>query len=122
MDKTKLQKATLAIARQLAKLDESTLEAITENEELISTIINDNLGSQLRREALLADSDISHTLDEDEVQFAIQDARDGNFEAMGQLSRTELERNLAEMNRRYRNACYDIDDCERRYRRATFSN
>ena len=110
--------AARVIAKQLEKLDESTLEAIIENEELIGTIINDNLSSQLHREALLEDDDDSHTLDEDEVQEAIQEAReDGDFEAMGQLSRTELERNLVEMNRRYRNALYEIDDCKRRHRR-----
>ena len=118
MDKIKLQKATLAIARLLENLSDDTLNAIAENESVLGTIINDSLGTQLRRETLISGDDIPHTLDEDEVQLALQDARDGDFEAMDQLSRTELERNLAEMSRRYRNACYDIDDCERRYRRA----
>lgn len=121
MDKnTALQKATLVIARQLEKLDVSALEAIVENESLISTLINENIGTQLRREALFDNADIYYdSLDEDEVSEAIWRAReDDNYDMMSQLCRTELERDLVAMRRRLDNANYIAEESERKYRRA----
>ena len=118
--KTALQKATLVIARQLEKLDVSALEAIVENESLISTLINENIGTQLRREALFDSADIYYdSLDEDEVSEAIWRAReDDDYDMMSQLCRTELERDLVAMRRRLDNANYIAEESERKYRRA----
>lgn len=118
MDKIKLQKATLAIARLLENLSDDTLDAIAENESVLGTIINDNLGTQLRREVFFTDNEGMNSIDEDEVTSAIWNAKCEDYSEMGLLCRTELERDLVALHRKYSYAVDDAETNERRYRRA----
>ena len=117
-DKEKLQRAALVIARQLEKLSDETLDSIVENEALIGTVINDNLGTQLRREVFFAENEGMNSIDDDEFTSAIWNAKCDDYSEMGLLCRTELERDLVALHRKYSYALDDAEANERRYRRA----
>ena len=117
-NKEKLQRAALVIARQLEKLSDDTLDAIVENEAHIGTIINDNLGTQLRREEFFTDNEGMNSIDDDEFTSAIWSAKCDDYSEMGLLCRTELERDLVALHRKYSYALDDAETNERRYRRA----
>jgi hypothetical protein len=113
--KTLLLRATLAISRRLNELNDDNLEAIAENEKLLDTIINDNLGTQLRREALFATDVDIHSVDDELIDAVIQ-YNEGYSDEMDALCRTELVRDVVELRRRLNNALYDAEKYERKYR------